>query len=561
MAPRVSAVSEDKWLAAERLATFLDTILTTEPYAFERARAIEELAVRLRRTPQTVRAYLRRYQPHRRVSSLLRDDSGRGPRLMPAQDAIIRAVLEEKYLVREDRSLHECWIVANGRLEAAGQRTVAYNTVKGCLHRHWPEAEIARRRGGRTASRLYLRRGGRLQPSYPLQVCQIDETEIDVLTVDGAGNLLKRLWVIVLVDVLTHVILGFWLWPRSPNREAIGLCLQHAMRPKSTYFQRYGIDAVDVHGRPETIISDRAAWYQALAGDRAVKDFRIDVQARRGEPHVRGVVERLQGVVNQQLRKLKGQTGRSPDHRGDYPSAREACLTFGDIDEAVAIAAFRICNGEMDQKTLRRPDLEWQRLRHLIPDHLLSADWQEVQLAFLPEVQKSLSGKGIRHFALDYWDDRDPRLAGLYQNRFRGRLRVKVNRNDVSHIYPLEPGSGDWVLVPRADGDLRPIAEWELKAERAALRAEASTPWSVRARDREQLDAIGARAQARRRTPRAARVTRRQASDRVASELAAAAPKPREAEIALNRLKVEGSGLGALPETDEVYEAVVWREP
>lgn len=88
-------VSEENWRAAERLASFLDMILQTAPKSAERAQAVEELALRLRRTPQTIRAYLRKYQAERRVSSLLRDDSGRGPRLKSDQESIIRGVIKD----------------------------------------------------------------------------------------------------------------------------------------------------------------------------------------------------------------------------------------------------------------------------------------------------------------------------------------------------------------------------------------------------------------------------------------------------------------------------------
>ncbi len=42
-----------------------------------------------------------------------------------------------------------------------------------------------------------------------------------------------------------------------------------------------------------------------------------------------------------------------------------------------------------------------------------------------------MSGKSIPAFGLDYWSDEDPRLADLYANRGRKKLRIKINRNDV----------------------------------------------------------------------------------------------------------------------------------
>ena len=552
-------ISDLKWSKAQRLADFLDAILRTAAGSSDRAKAVEDLGRRLQKTPQTVRAYLRKYAKRRLVKDLVRSDAGRGPRISAEQDAILKAMIEEKYLVRESEPLHQCWIIVNGKLEAAGLKTVAYNTLKQCLHRNWSEAEIAQMREGKAASRPYRRKGGHLRPDYPLQICQIDETEIDVLARDEDGNLLKRIWVVVLVDVLTHMILGFWLWPRSPNREAIALCVQQAIRPKVELFRKYGIKAVDVYGRPETIISDRASWYKALAEDRTVQDLRIEVRAQRGEPHIRNVVERLQGTINQHLRVLPGQTGRSTKDRGDYPSEERAGLTFHDLEEAVVIAAYRICNGEMDQKTLKRPDLEWEKHRHLIPDHLFIGNWQDVHLAFLPEVEKGLSSKGIRHFSLEYWNDQDSRLLGLHQNRFRERLRVKINRNDISHVYLRHPQTGEWILVPRADQDLRPITEWEMKAERDAKRAEAETPWSERGEDRERIQEIGNRAGAP--VKAKAKKSRKEATNALAADLARRTPKPHSAEMELNRLKIVGSGLGDLPKTEEIYEAEDWIEP
>ncbi|ALJ39407.1 MULTISPECIES: integrase catalytic domain-containing protein [Azospirillum] len=547
---------DPRWSEAARLATQLDRILDRfPPHSEARAAAIDDLAARLKRTPQTIRSYLRKYGQRRLVRDLLRDDSGRGPRLPPETEGIVKTILDQKHLTPEGCSLNEAMIVINGRLEQAGLKPVSFNTVKSRLWKHWTAEEVARRRGDRTAARKHRRRGGALVPDYPLQVCQIDETEIDVLAVDDEGNLLRRLWVIVLVDVLTHMILGFWLWPRSANREAIGLCIQHAIRPKGAYFQKFGIEATDVFGRPERIISDRAAWYKSLQDNRSLEDLRVVVEPRRGEPHIRGVVERLQGSINQQLRKGRGQTGRSVADRGDYPAKERACLTYEQIETAVAITAFRICNGEMDEKTRKRPDLEWGKHACRIPEHLLTVDWEAVQLAFLPERACRLSSKGIPAFGLTYWEDEDPRLAELYANRGRESLRIKVNRNDVSHIYVRHPSWESWVAVPRADGLLTPLTAWEWEAQKERERAEAETSWMERGKSREMVDAALTPTAGTGRKPR---VSRKAASEAVAARVAGDAPKPHASEMALNRLKTSGDGLGRLPVVDDCFDVEPW---
>ena len=92
-----------------------------------RAAAVADLAARLKRTPQTIRGYLRKY----------------GPRLSGAVEAIIKTGLDETYLQREQRSLNEALTIINDRLESAGLKPVSFNTVKDRLWTHWTAEEVA----------------------------------------------------------------------------------------------------------------------------------------------------------------------------------------------------------------------------------------------------------------------------------------------------------------------------------------------------------------------------------------------------------------------------------
>ncbi|MCW2240683.1 hypothetical protein [Azospirillum canadense] len=96
---------DPRWSEAERLATQLDRILDSTSLKSEaRAAAINDLAARLKRTPQTIRNHLRKYGRRRLVRDLLRDDSGRGPRLLSEAETIVRTVLDDKYLTLKSAS-------------------------------------------------------------------------------------------------------------------------------------------------------------------------------------------------------------------------------------------------------------------------------------------------------------------------------------------------------------------------------------------------------------------------------------------------------------------------
>lgn len=150
------------WVEAERLATHLDRILDrSAPHSAERAAAVADLTARLKRTPQTIRGYLLKYGPRRLVRDLLRDDSGRGPRLPPETEGIVKAILDQKHLTPEGCSLNEAMIVINGRLEQAGLKPVSFNTVKSrarALSRFGVSASAPRRKPDRRAWATATRR-------------------------------------------------------------------------------------------------------------------------------------------------------------------------------------------------------------------------------------------------------------------------------------------------------------------------------------------------------------------------------------------------------------------
>lgn len=114
------------------MATQLDRILDSTSLKSEaRAAAINDLAARLKRTPQTIRNHLRKYGRRRLVRDLLRDDSGRGPRLSSEAETIVRTVLDDKYLTPEGcQQLFEQAGWRNSEAEAEpGQTCMEYDPL------------------------------------------------------------------------------------------------------------------------------------------------------------------------------------------------------------------------------------------------------------------------------------------------------------------------------------------------------------------------------------------------------------------------------------------------
>jgi putative transposase len=78
----------------------------------------------------------------------------------------------------------------------------------------------------------------------PLEIVQIDHTEVDVIVVDEQSrHEIGRPWITLAVDVLTRMVTGFHLSLDAPSGVSIGLCLLHAVYDKTSWLAERDIDA------------------------------------------------------------------------------------------------------------------------------------------------------------------------------------------------------------------------------------------------------------------------------------------------------------------------------
>lgn len=113
------------------------------------------------------------------------------------------------------------------------------------------------------------------------------------------------------------------------------------------------------------------------------------------------------------------------------------------------------------------PATEWNRLAHDLPR--FDDDPIGVLLAFMPGTERRISPQGVSMFALDYFS---PWLGGLVPQRDRlGRVEVRYDPRDISHIYVRDPETRGFRAVERRDGALSPMTLWEHDGDRTHRRA------------------------------------------------------------------------------------------
>ena len=137
--------------------------------------------------------------------------------------------------------------------------------------------------------------------SRPLEVVQIDHTEVDVFLVDETTRktMDKRPWLTLAIDVFTRMVVGFHLSMDKPSRVSLGLCMLNAVYDKSAWLKEREIDASwPAAGLPEAVHSDNGADFRSRAFAWACREEGIKLIFRPiGAPHYGGHIERLIGTT------------------------------------------------------------------------------------------------------------------------------------------------------------------------------------------------------------------------------------------------------------------------
>jgi putative transposase len=156
---------------------------------------------------------LSRFRAQPQLSTLLPGKPGRKHqthRLSKALERVIVTTIEDVYLQRERPRVADLMRMVNARCHADGLDAPDYRTVKRRIAEIDLHTLTVRREGARaTRERFGPVQTSSLNPAVPLDVVQIDHTEVDVTVVDERERLpLGRPWLTVALDVATRASWG-----------------------------------------------------------------------------------------------------------------------------------------------------------------------------------------------------------------------------------------------------------------------------------------------------------------------------------------------------------------
>lgn len=432
-----------EWAEACRREAAIRDLLHRYPKRLK-GTAVDDAAWELGVSRATLYRLIGRYRVTRTVEGLY--GAGRGRRtgtrfLSPAKETLIREIVEREYLKPTRPPFRRVLEDIGLAFRRHGWPAPTWRTVKARLLLI-DQRVRAVRRGDAAAVRIMDATPGEYTASRPLEVVQIDHTQVDIIVVDEQSRHgMRRPWITLAVDVLTRMVTGVHLSLEAPSRVSLGLCLLHAVYDKTAWLAERGIEAPwPVAGLPETLHADNGPDLRSRAFERACRNHGINVVWRPpGKPHFGGHIERLIGTQMGAVHLLPGTTFSNPNERGGYKSSDAAPLTLRELERWIGWEIAGHYHQRIHAALHRPPIAVWreheERLKFRLP-----VDRLQFWISFLPEDERTLRRDGIHFCNIRYWSDALAADVG----RTRGKLLIKFDPRDLSRIFARRP-SGRFV--------------------------------------------------------------------------------------------------------------------
>lgn len=430
----VADVGDADWAVARHRAAVIRRLLAAD-HPKGRSKRIASAATELAVSRATIYRLLARFRVVERTSALLPARPGRpqGARSLDLKrEAIIADEITHFFLRPERPRLSHLIDRIGSRCHQEGLAAPAWRTVSARVRSLDAELQARKREDRALLSRIQAV-PGELTASHPLEIVQIDHTQVDVIVVDAASRQsMTRPWLTLAIDVYTRMVVGAFLSLDEPSIVSVGVCLVNAVFEKSEYLASRGLDLPwPAMGLPTAVHVDDGSEFRSRAFERGCEEHGIHVVWRPpGTPRYGGHIERLIGTQMNAVHVLAGTTGSSVADRQERDAQTGAILTMRELERWLLLEVL----GKYHQKvhaTLHRPPIAmWRELMGSTPARS-PPDRLRFWVGFLPERPRLLRRDGIHLFGIRYWAP----VLSQDVGRSTHKLTVRYDPRDLSHVF------------------------------------------------------------------------------------------------------------------------------
>lgn len=401
-------------------------------------------------------------------------------RLNPKIDNIIQEAIQQYYLSGQRLSQKKVIQQIHVICLQNGIKPPAENSIRKRIN-ELSEKEVLNKRGYKEKARNKFQPKPKHFPnvSYPLDVIQIDHTQVDLILVDDKTRQpIGRPWLTLAIDVYSRMICGYYLSLDAPSETSVGLCVSHAVLPKESWLEAKKIGGKwEVWGLPNKIHVDNGSDFRSNTFRRACAEYGINLEFRPVRtPHYGGHIERLIGTFMKEVHQLSGTTFSNVKHKDNYDSEKNASLTFDEFETWLLQQIVNVYHKRIHSALEMSPEAKWEEGifgtdeaigRGLPP---IPSSPETLMLDFMPYAERTIQNTGVTWDGLRYFDFVLLPYIGLTDN---GKVRKFIFRRDprdVSKIYFYQPDSKQYIPIHTADQSFPHMTLWELKNAKQRLR-------------------------------------------------------------------------------------------
>lgn len=302
------------------------------------------------------------------------------------------------------------------------------------------------------------------EPTRPLERVECDDTKTDLMVIDPATSLaLGRPWLMILIDVFTRMIVGYYLSFYPPSHVTVMMAMKHAVRPKSYVKEKYPDinNSWDTYGLIEVLVVDNAKHWYGKGLEDAFYQTGTEVQyAPVRIPWYKGSVERLLKTIHDNLiHRQPGTTFSNIFDKEDYDSEKHAVIWLDLLDAILHKWIIDIYSQGIHSGINDLPAERWKNSVAKFPPALPPAH-TDLDILFGKIEYRKISGTVINFKNLEYSDSDLRKIsANLKADE---RVKIKYDPTDLGVIYVYDAFWSRFVPVPAVDQKYaKGLTEWQ----------------------------------------------------------------------------------------------------
>ena len=447
-----------------------------------------------------------------------RGGSGKS-RLDPEVDSLVQTVLKENCFRAEPIGMDDLVALIAVRIEEENRlrhkdhliALPSRSTIARRIEALDIEEKLAAQHGRRTTARKFRQADQMLYPNRPYERVEIDHTRCDVIVIDERDNLpIGRPILTYCLDLATRYPLGFYLGFEPPSYFTVMECLHHTICTKNDIREKHGAEHDwQAYGIPGTLVVDNGKEFigQDLSDSCAQLGIVLQ-QCPVMTPEFKAGVERHFGTLNSGIfHTLPGTTFSNILDRGEYDSAKRACVSLNELERALTIFLIDIYAERRHRGLNGVPARRWERswTGDFIPRLPPSRD--ELTILLSRVEWRVLHPYGIEFESLRY---NAPGLGELRVRLQGEKVKLKYHPGDLGRIYIFDPFEKCYHELPSlAQEYTQGLSIWKHRLiRRAASQEKEPVDLTALGKARRKIQELVDRARSRKKTATRSKVAR-----------------------------------------------------